>query len=187
MKTLFVNATSRKESRTLLLANEVLNNIGGDIIYHDLYELDLKPFNNDMVEQRFMLAKEGRFDDPIFALAKEFQSADNIVIAAPLWDLSFPSILKVYVEHINAVGVMFKYTETGIVGLANAKKLIYVSTSGGLEVLDFGFKYIEALANVMYNIKDVKCFFAGGLDVWGSDVKEILENKILEIKEYFGE
>ena len=185
MKTLFVNATSRNESRTLVLAKEVLEKIGGEIEEVKLYDLDLKPFNNEMVNKRFKLAKEGEFDNEIFALSKQFRDADNIVIAAPVWDLSFPSILKIYVEHINATGVLFKYTEHGIVGLANAKKLIYVTTSGGAKVLDFGYKYIEALAKVMYGINDVKYFYAEGLDVWGNDFDKILANTIKEIKEYF--
>lgn len=186
IKTLFVNATSRKDSRTLLLANEVLSHLEGEVICHDLYDLYLKPYDNSMVEKRNKLSKEGKFNNSIFALSNEFQSADIIVIAAPLWDLSFPSILKVYIEHINATGVMFKYTDKGIVGLANAKKLIYVTTSGGGEVLDFGFKYIEALAKIMYKIKDVKYFYAANLDVLGADIDGILENKIKEIREYFG-
>ena len=174
LKTLFVNETSREESRTLYLAKEVLSKISGEIKEVNLLELDLKPYNNDMVNKRFMLAREGDFDDEIFALSKEFRDADNIVIAAPVWDLSFPSVLKLYIEHINATGVLFKYTENGIVGMAKAKKLIFVATSGGNKVIDFGYKYIEALAKVMYGINDVKLFYAEGLDIWGADVKSIL-------------
>jgi len=36
------------------------------------------------------LIAAGSFDDPMFALARQFAAADEVVIAAPLWDLSFP-------------------------------------------------------------------------------------------------
>lgn len=183
--TLFINATSRDDSRTLILAKEVLLKIGGEINEIKLYDLDLKPFNNEMVNKRFSLAKEGKFDDDIFRFAREFKEADNIVIAAPVWDLSFPSILKNYFEYVSATGVIFKYTENGPVGMANAKRLIYVTTSGGNIILDFGFKYVEALAKVMYGINDVKCFYASGLDVWGADVESIINTTLDEIDNYF--
>ena len=41
----------------------------------------------------------------MFDLASQFQQADEIVIAAPYWDLSFPAILKLYLENIYVTGV----------------------------------------------------------------------------------
>ena len=157
----------------------------GEIKEVNLVDLKLKPFDNLMVQKRMILAKEGKFDDEIFALAKEFRDADYILVAAPLWDLSFPSMLKVYFEHISAAGVTFAYTEYGPKGLANAKKLIYVTTSGGNMVLDFGYKYVEKLAVMMYGINDVKYFYADGLDIWGADTTKIINQTLDEINNYF--
>ena len=185
MKTLFINATAREDSRTLMLADAVLENISGEIKEINLYDLKLKPFDWEMVQRRMKLIKENKFDDEIFMLAKDFASADKIVIAAPVWDLSFPSILKVYFEHVSAAGVMFKYTENGPKGLAKAKELIYVTTSGGNMILNYGFEYVKALATIMYGINDVKLVYADGLDIWGADVDEIIESKIKEIEENF--
>ena len=36
-----------------------------------------------------------------------------IVIAAPYWDLSFPAVLKTYLEQINVLGVTFDYSDDG--------------------------------------------------------------------------
>ena len=33
-------------------------------------------------------------------------NADKIVIAAPFWDMSFPSLLKVYIENIYTIGIV---------------------------------------------------------------------------------
>ena len=37
--------------------------------------------------------------------------ADEIVIGAPYWDLSFPAALKVYIEHVSVCDIAFHYTE----------------------------------------------------------------------------
>ena len=41
----------------------------------------------------------------MFDLAKQFAEADEVIIAAPFWDLSFPAALKQYFEQINVLGI----------------------------------------------------------------------------------
>ncbi len=175
MKILFINACVRKESRTLLLANELLAGTYGEIEEIYLPSLDLKPLTEQRITTRLTNAEEQKY-------ARQFANADIIVIAAPLWDLSFPSILKVYIENITISGITFKYTEHGIQGLCKAKKLYYVSTAGGVDYPDFGFNYIRALSNMLFGIKEVIRFSAEGLDVWGNNIEEILEETIEKIE-----
>ena len=177
MKILFVNACVRKESRTLLLANELLAGISGEIDEIHLPSEGLMPLTEERITSRLNNLEEQKY-------AKQFAEADTIVIAAPLWDLSFPSILKVYVENICISGITFKYTEHGIVGLCKAKKIYYVSTAGGVDYPDFGFNYIKTLANMMFGIKEVVRFSAEGLDVWGNNIEQILETTIEKIEEH---
>ena len=177
MKILFINACVRKESRTFKLATELLAGLNGEIQTVNLEDLDLKPLNEERISKRLTDEKEQ-------VLAKQFASGEIIVIAAPMWDLSFPALLKLYIENISISGVTFKYTEKGIVGLCKAKRLYYISTSGGTFVPNFGFEYIKALANAMYGIDNVKLFNAEGLDVWGNDVDEILNNTSRKIEQY---
>lgn len=56
----------------------------------------------------------GDYRDPLFRYAKQFAQAADIVVAAPYWDLSFPAILKVYLEQICVTGLTFQYTPEGI-------------------------------------------------------------------------
>lgn len=67
----------------------------------------------------------------MFCYANQFKAADVIVIAAPYWDLSFPSLLKVYLEHVAIVGITFGYEESGSVGYCHGDKIVYLSTCGG--------------------------------------------------------
>ena len=60
--------------------------------------------------------------------------------------------------------------------MCKAKKLIYIITAGGPIISDeFGFGYIKSLAENFYGIKDISYIKAEGLDIWGSNVQEILE------------
>jgi len=64
----------------------------------------------------------------------EFLAADAIVLAAPMYNFTIPTQLKAWIDRIAVAGQTFRYTENGPEGLAGGKKVIIVSTSGGLHV-----------------------------------------------------
>ena len=176
-KILFINACVRPNSRTLELAKHVLTRILGEVEEVKLYEKELTPLTLKEIELRDKSAKNKDFSNEIFNLPKQFAHSDVIVIATPYWDLSFPAVVKNYFEKITVNGLTFAYGENGIpYGLCKAKKLVYVTTSGGPIVHNFGFDYVNALAKCFYGIPEVQGVFAEGLDVYGADVKKIIEN-----------
>ena len=129
--TLFINCCPRGESRTERLARALLKALGE---YEELrlYDEPLHPLGRADIAKRDALLAEKKYDDEMFRYARQFAAADRIVIAAPLWDLSFPAQLKVYLENIYVTGIVTKYSEAGEpVGLCRANELYYVTTSGG--------------------------------------------------------
>ena len=134
--------------------------------------------DENFLRERDRLISQGSRDAALFSLAREFSMADTVVIAAPFWDLSFPSSLKRYFEQINVIGVTFRYTEQGVpVGLCRANRLIYVTTAGGkIEEDAYGFGYVRALARTFYGIPHVACLKAEGLDLAGADPESILKD-----------
>src|SRR3546814_241054 len=64
----------------------------------------------------------------------EFLAADAVVIAAPMYNFTIPTQLKAWIDRIAVAGQTFRYTEAGPEGLCGGKKLVIVSTSGGLHV-----------------------------------------------------
>ncbi|SDI24601.1 FMN-dependent NADH-azoreductase [Pseudomonas benzenivorans] len=62
----------------------------------------------------------------------EFLAADAIVIGAPMYNFALPSQLKAWIDRITVAGKTFSYTENGPQGLAGSKKVVIVSTSGGV-------------------------------------------------------
>ncbi|MBE6003691.1 MAG: ACP phosphodiesterase [Lachnospiraceae bacterium] len=174
---LFVNACVRSDSRTRKLAEAVLFKISGDYEEIKLEDINFPKTDEAFLKKRDNLIAEQRFDDDSFAMARQFSAADTIVIAAPYWDLSFPAMLKQYIEHINVLGITFEYTPEGIPkGLCKAEKLYYVMTAGGNYVPEeFGFGYVKALAQNFYGIGDVELIKATGLDIYGADVNAIMD------------
>ncbi|MBQ4493788.1 MAG: NAD(P)H-dependent oxidoreductase [Elusimicrobiaceae bacterium] len=176
-KILFINACARKNSRTKELADVVLSKLKGKITEVNLLKENLKPLTEEDINLRFSLTSKKDFSNAIFDKAREFATADIIVIAAPFYDYSFPANLKVYIENINVSGIVFRYTEKGeIEGLCKAKKVFYITTAGG-PILnnDFGYGYIKFLCNNFYGIKDTTFIKAEGLDIWGADISAIMQ------------
>lgn len=188
-KLLFINACVREESRTYELAKHWLTYWHGDIERIDLDSEALIPLSRDTLAARTAFCEAGVYNDPMFAHAKRFKSADVILIAAPYWDLSFPACLKTYLELINICGVTFEYTDMEVPrSLCRARKLIYITTAGG-EIASFepGFGYVKALAQTFWGIGDIACHSAENLDIIGADTGAILGKAMRDISEYFEE
>jgi Acyl carrier protein phosphodiesterase len=181
---LYIDACVRKNSRTKKLAEELLNKLSGDLTHIQLENIKFEVTNEDYLKKRDDLIAKGSFDDDMFLLARQFAEADTIVIAAPYWDLSFPAMLKQYIEVINVLGITFEYTPEGFPkGLCKADKLYYVMTAGGNYVPEeFGYGYVKTLAESFYGIKEVALIKAVGLDIYGADEDEILKKAIEDIE-----
>lgn len=186
---LYIDACVREQSRTRRLAERLLRTLGKPYTRLRLEGLALPAADGAFIARRDRLLAEGRLDDPLFDLARQFAEAEEIVVAAPFWDLSFPAALKAYLEQINVVGVTFRYTPEGVPeGLCRARRLCYVTTAGGdFFPEQFGFGYVEALAKAFYGIGCVELIRATGLDIEGAPVERILRDCEADIERRFSE
>lgn len=186
---LWINACPREQSRTLELAHHLLGKLEGSVDELPIFEENLLPLNGKTLALRDKMIASGKLDHPLFKYARQFAQADTVVIAAPFWDLSFPSALKVWLEYVMALNITFRYTEEGSpVSLCKAKRLYYISTAGGPIVpAHLGFDYVNALAKGYFGIEETACFTAEHLDMIGSDVDAILAQAKAEIDAYWGD
>lgn len=182
-KVLFVNACPRPHSRTRLLAQKVLERLEGEGSEVDLFQEKMQPLDWELLRQRDQLISSRNFSAPIFQYANDFAAADDIVIAAPYWDLAFPSVLRIYLEYVTVTGVTFRYSPQGVPeGLCKAERIFYVTTAGGpVGGNNLGYDYVKALAGTFYGVPKVLCFKAENLDIKGADVEGILKNAADEI------
>ena len=185
---LFIDACVRAESRTRELAEAVLSHLrkeDTEVERVRLYECGLKPLTVEDMGKRDEALMRDDFSDPFFDPARQFAEADCIVMAAPYWDLSFPAILKLYLERVSVNGITFMYDRDGVPhGLCRAEKLYYVTTSGGeIGEYNFGYDYVKALTMGLYGVRDSVCIRAVGLDLKDVDADKVLDNAKAQLKD----
>lgn len=181
---LLINACARAESRTLPLAEKAAGMLSGDYDTLNLYAEDVRPLDGDTLAKRDSHIARRDYADPLFRYAKQFRDAQEIVIAAPYWDMSVPAVLKCYIEAICVNGLTFRYTEQGRPeGLCKAERLVYVTTAGGfIPERNHGYDYIKSLCDGCFGIPNTVCVKAEGLDIIGADAHKILSSVEAELK-----
>lgn len=103
----------------------------------------------------------------------EFIAADAVVIAAPMYNFTVPTQLKAWIDRVAVAGQTFRYTEAGPEGLCGGKKVVIVSTSGGIHAGQAsGIAHEEYLKLVLgfLGITDIEIVRAEGL-AYGDEVR----------------
>ncbi|HEY3813905.1 MAG TPA: NAD(P)H-dependent oxidoreductase [Caulobacteraceae bacterium] len=105
----------------------------------------------------------------------DFLAADVVVIGAPMYNFAIPSQLKAWIDRIAVAGRTFRYTESGVEGLAAGRKVIVVSSRGGVysagAMADFDFQeaYLKRLFGFL-GVTDIEFVRAEGVNL-GPDQK----------------
>ena len=178
---LFVDCCIRgAQSRTAALARAFLGGLDREtwhVTTLNLMEEGLKPFLGDFFEERQHLLEQRALDHPRFRYAHQFAAADAVLIAAPLWDLSFPALLKIYIENISVEGITFGCNAQGCYGICRGGDLVYLTTRGGCyenSPMEQGSRYLAALKD-FFGFDRYTCVAADGLDSDGVDAPAVLQ------------
>lgn len=97
------------------------------------------------------------------ALVAELQAADIVVIGAPIYNFGVPAAFKAWFDQAARVGVTFRYTENGPVGLLEGKKAYVAMASGGTKLgsdIDFASGWLRHALGFI-GIDDVDIIGAG--------------------------
>jgi FMN-dependent NADH-azoreductase len=117
-------------------------------------------------------------------LINELKEADVIVLGLPMYNFGVPSQLKAYFDHIARVGVTFKYTEKGPVGLLTGKKAYVFAARGGLYAgtpMDTQTSYVRDFLRFL-GIADVEFVYAEGLAISPESKEAGLAKAVAEIE-----
>jgi FMN-dependent NADH-azoreductase len=118
----------------------------------------------------------------------EFLAADALVIGAPMYNFTVPTQLKAWIDRICVAGVTFRYTEAGPEGLCGGKKVVIVSTAGGLHAGQptngAHEQYLQTVLGFL-GITDIEFVRAQGL-AYGEDVRsKAMSDAQAQISEQF--
>ncbi|HLW62202.1 MAG TPA: NAD(P)H-dependent oxidoreductase [Flavobacterium sp.] len=184
------------DSQSFQLGNTVVEMIkaqykDADIITRNLAKNEMPHFN-DVHFTSFITPVENLSDELKNAVShsdkavKELIDSDIIVIDVPMYNFSIPSSLKAWIDHIVRAGVTFRYTENGVEGLVQNKKVYLAIASGGIysegpmKEYDLTEKYIKNILGFI-GITDVTAFRVEGVAIPG--IKESAMSKAVQIVE----
>jgi len=186
-KVLYIKANIKKagESRTFKVSDSFIeeyksNNPSDEIITLDLYKENIDFLRPEDLGEIFGPKNEESRNNPILKYAYQFAEADKYVIAAPMWNLSIPAILKAYIDYVSVTGITFKYTAEGPVGLLKDKKAVHIVSRGGEygnAPYEMGDRYLRTILG-FFGIQDMKTIAVESLDVIGADVEGKVEEGI---------
>jgi FMN-dependent NADH-azoreductase len=108
------------------------------------------------------------------AILAEFLASDVVILGAPMYNFNIPSQLKAWIDLICVAGKTFSYGADGPKGLCGGKKVIVVSSRGGLygagspaAAMDFQENYLKTVFGFL-GITDITVVRAEGV-AYGPD------------------
>ncbi len=129
-------------------------------------------------------AKVGRLSE----LSDQFVAADKYVFVTPMWNFSFPPVMKAYIDSVAVAGKAFKYTEEGPVGLLTDKKALHIQARGGIysegpaAQMEMGHRYLDAVMQ-FFGVPSFEGLFVEGHAAMPEKAEEIKENAIARAKD----
>ena len=86
------------------------------------------------------------------------RDADAVVLTAPIYNFSVPSVLKAWIDHVCRAGLTFRYTAEGPQGLLADRPVYLVMASGGVPLgsaVDYASSYLRQVFRFI-GIEDVR-------------------------------
>jgi FMN-dependent NADH-azoreductase len=165
MKLLHIIASPRGEkSRTLNISNVVLEglhekNANLSVDNLDLFKVLLPEIQENSVDAKYAVMQGANLKEEsvspwneIVKISKEFMSYDAYLISCPMWNFTIPYKLKHYIDIIMQPGILFRFTEKGVEGLALNKKMYCITSRGSdysknspLHQYDFQEPYLRSI------------------------------------------
>lgn len=116
---------------------------------------------------------------------KQFKRADKVVLVTPLWNMSIPPEMKAYVDQLIVPGHTFHFTDKGIEGAAQGKKLLHIQARGGvyseepMAGFENGDRYLRTIFRLI-GIKDYHHLPIEGTSTFPDEAQARLQQTIEE-------
>jgi FMN-dependent NADH-azoreductase len=204
-KVLFITANPKaaNDSFSLTVGQEFIEaykqeNPADEVVTIDLFEANVPMIDDEVLEAWGKLAAGTAFTDlsesqqakvgAMNANLEQFIEADRYVFVTPMWNFSYPPVVKAYIDNLAVAGRTFKYTENGPVGLLEGKKALHIQATGGIysegpaAAMDFGHNHLKAVLAFM-GVTDVELLAVEGMGAMPQQAEEIKAAAIEKAKE----
>lgn len=204
-KVLYITAHPLNENQSVSLAagkafietyKEVNQN--DEIVHLDLFKENIPQIDADVLGGWGKLQKGTAFEDlsseeqakvgRLAELVEQFTGADKFVFVTPLWNFSFPPVMKAYLDSVAVAGKTFRYTAEGPVGLLTDKKALHIQARGGYysegpaAEVEMGHRYLATIMN-FFGVPSFEGVFIEGHNANPEKAQEIKENGIARAKD----
>lgn len=164
-KLIFIDCTMREESRTRKIAMPLVEELGKR---YDIETIRLDGAGFPAVGSRILHDRDnGIVPEEYAEMSRRIAAADRLVIAAPFWDMSFPSALKVFFENMSLFHITFDSDNTHCYGLCKCQKVLYITTRGMNihtgDPLEQATPYIRALS-ALWGLGELHVISAENMD-----------------------
>jgi FMN-dependent NADH-azoreductase len=173
-------------------------NPNDEAVHLDLYKLNIPHIDADIFSGWGKLRGGSSFDQlseverskvaRLNEIVDQYVAADKYVYVSPMWNFSFPPILKAYIDAICIAGKTFKYTDKGPVGLLTDKKALHIQASGGVysegpaASFESGHSYLQKIMQFL-GVPSFEGIFVEGMAAMPDQAQSIKEKAIAQAKE----
>jgi FMN-dependent NADH-azoreductase len=171
------------------------NNPSDEVVHVDLYKEHIPHLDADVFSGWGKLRsgselseQEKKKVDRLSELTEQFVSADKYVFVTPLWNFSYPPIMKAYIDSLCVAGKTFKYTEQGAVGLLTDKKMLHIQARGGIysegpaAQMEMGHRHLATIMQ-FFGVPSVEGLFIEGHNQFPDRAQQIKEDGIKRAQE----
>jgi FMN-dependent NADH-azoreductase len=173
-------------------------NPNDEIVHIDLYTENIPHIDADVFSGWGKLRSGRAFDElsteekskvgRLAELSDQFVSGDKYVFVTPLWNFSFPPIMKAYLDSVAVAGKTFKYTEQGPIGLLTNKKALHIQARGGFysegpaAQMEMGHRYLSIMMS-FFGVPTLEGLFVEGHNAKPYQAEAIKANAIARAKD----
>ncbi len=133
------------------------------------------------VESRLLAAKQKAMD--------VLSSADVVVFAFPLWNLTIPAKLQTFIDYVYAAGFAFKYDASGnLVSLMPEKKALFLNARGGVysapeaAPMEMAVNYMRNVFGGVFGMQIIDEVIIEGHNAMPDKAQEIIAAGLEEVK-----
>lgn len=161
-----------------------------EVVHLDLYQVSVPHIDADVFSGWGKLQGGAAFENlasleqskvaTLTELVNQFSEADKYVFVTPMWNFSYPPIVKNYIDAICVAGKTFKYTAQGPIGLLQGKKALHIQASGGVygdSPINIGHNHIKTILNFV-GVTDVQALLVEGHSMFPDKAAQIKQDAI---------